>query len=150
MAITHHTLHERVPSPGEFDGQPPGRLIGDRGALAVELVAAFAIWIVVMLYLVQFTLWWHAKATLDTAAQQAVTAASLTNAAPNAGYDAANSILSQTGHLSSVSITVNRGSDTVSVDLTGTSPALVPFGSRQVRAHAEAPLERFVPRTERP
>jgi Flp pilus assembly protein TadG len=146
MADTEPAARQRAPD----EPAGCGRARGDRGALAVELVAGFAIWIVVILYLVQFALWWHAKATVDTAAQQAAYAAKLAGATPTAGYDAANAILSQTGHLSAVTVTVSSGADTVVVDVRGSAPALTPFGARQVAARAEAPLERFVPRTERP
>jgi hypothetical protein len=127
-----------------------GRGVSDEGAVAVEMVGAFAIWIVVMLYLVQFALWWHAKATADTAAREAVYAAKLERARPDDGYRAATIVLTQTGHLQNVVVDVRPSPTTVEVEVRGTAPALVPFGAMAIVSRAQAPLERFVPRSERP
>ena len=59
----------------------------------------------------------------------------------------ANDVLSQTGALRNITVTVDRGTDVVTVTVTGDAPTLL--GSWQVTSTAQSPTERFIPPEER-
>lgn len=98
---------------------------------------------------VQVGLWWHAKQAAEVAAEEAVDAAQIATATAADGEAGAAAVLSQAGNLRNVTVTVNRTADTVSVDVRGDLGFSVFPGGWSVHAHAEAPIERFVPEPER-
>lgn len=98
---------------------------------------------------VQVGLWWHAKHAAEVAAEEAVNAAQVATATPGDGEAGAAAILSQAGNLRNVTVTVNRSVDTVTVDVRGDLGFSVFPGGWGVHARAQAPIERFIPETER-
>lgn len=98
---------------------------------------------------VQVGLWWHAKQAAEVAAEEAVDAAQIATATAADGEAGAAAILSRAGNLRNVTVTVNRTADTVTVDVRGDLGFSVFPGGWNVHAHAEAPIERFVPEPER-
>ena len=107
--------------------------------------------IVIALVLVPFQvgLWWHAKEVADAAARQAVNAAQVENATDADGEEAARRFLDAAGNIGQPAVTVTRRAETVTVEVTGRAPRLLPGFDWQVTARASAPLERFIPEPER-
>ena len=128
----------------------------DAGFLAFEMAAAMALLMAIVMSVFQLMFWWHATAAVDFAAEQGAFAAKVENASPTAGHDAAAVILAQTGRVGpppggsgGASITVTYTADSVIVEVRGTSPALTPFGNREVVGRSVQPLERFTGREDR-
>lgn len=110
------------------------------------LMPAFLFWIMLT---VQYGLWWHAKQVANAAAAEAVDAAQTPTGSEGLGVDAAQDFLTQSGNLRNATITVDRGTETVRVEIRGRAPQLVPGFAWGVTAQSEAPRERFIPRAER-
>ena len=125
------------------------RLRGEEGltstALAV-LMPALLLWIMLI---VQYGLWFHAKQVAGAAAAEAVAAAKVPGGTTGAGERAAESFLSQSGNLDGIRITVERGTEVVTVEVSGAAPQLVPGVRWSVTARAESPTERFIPQPDR-
>ena len=107
--------------------------------------------VVIALVLVPFQvgLWWHAQQVADAAAREAVDAAQVDGATEADGETAAHRFLDAAGNLSEPLVTVFRATDTVTVEVTGRAPRLLPGFDWRVTSHAEAPLERFIPEPDR-
>ncbi len=110
------------------------------------LMPAFLFWIMLT---VQYGLWWHAKQVANAAAAEAVDAAQTPTGTEGQGVNAAQEFLDEAGNLRSITIEVDRGAETVRVEVRGRAPQLVPGFAWEVTARSEAPRERFVPRSER-
>jgi Flp pilus assembly protein TadG len=110
------------------------------------LMPALLFWIGLI---VQFGLWYHAKHVAGAAADEAVDAAQTPTGTAEDGSAAARSFLEQSGDLSNVEVTIDRGPDRVVVLVRGDAPQLVPGFSWTVTARSEAPTERFVAEPER-
>jgi hypothetical protein len=83
------------------------------------------------------------------AAREAVDTAQVADATESDGVAAAHRFLDAAGNLSEPQVTVTRDAETVSVDVIGRAPRLLPGFDWRVTAHAEAQVERFVPELER-
>ena len=114
--------------------------------------------ILLVLMPIQVGLWWHAKPAAEVAAEEAVNAAVIANATATDGQQGAAAILDHAGNLRDVTVNVTRTADTVNVTRTADTVALDVHGQLGfslfpggwgVTAHAEAPIERFIPETER-
>jgi Flp pilus assembly protein TadG len=121
----------------------------DRGLVTVELtiVAPLVLWWLMLI--VQYGLWWHAKQVADAAAAEAVDVAQTLDGTAADGEDAALDFLAQSGNLDNVSVSVDRGTDVVAVEVQGDAPQLVPGWDWSVTARSQAPIERPIPRDER-
>ena len=97
----------------------------------------------------QVGLWWHAKQVADGAARQAVDAAQVQDGTESDGIDAAVRFLTAAGNIENPSVSVTRSVDTVTVEVTGRAPRLIPGLDWQVIARAAGPVERFIPEDER-
>ena len=122
---------------------------GDRGLSTVQLTIAAPLLLWWLMLIVQFGLWWHAKQVADFAAAEAVDIAQTPTGTASDGEAAARSYLAQAGHLGGVEVWVDRGTDSVTAQVRGDAPQLVPGFSWGVTARADAPVERFVPQGER-
>jgi len=121
----------------------------DRGLVIVELtiVAPLVLWWLMLM--VQYGLWWHAKQVADAAAAEAVDVAQTLDGTAADGEDAALGFLAQSGNLDNVSVSVDRGTDVVDVEVQGDAPRLVPGWDWGVTARSQAPIERPIPLDER-
>lgn len=121
----------------------------DRGLTTVELtiVAPLLFWWLMLI--VQYGLWWHAKQVANAAAAEAVDVAQTPDGTAADGDAAARDFLAESGNLRNVAVTVDRGTEVVTVQVQGDAPRLVPGWSWGVTARSEAPVERFVPAEER-
>jgi Flp pilus assembly protein TadG len=121
----------------------------DRGLSTLQLTIAAPVVLWWLMLIVQYGLWWHAKQVADGAAAEAVDVAQTPTGTAADGESAARGFLGQAGNLSDVTVSVDRGVDTVRVEVHGDAPQLVPGWSWGVTARSEAPVERFIPESER-
>jgi Flp pilus assembly protein TadG len=125
------------------------RFAHEKGLTSTELAVLMPVLIALVLIPFQVTLWWHAHQIADAAAREAVDAAQVVTATEEDGTRAAEWFLDAAGNITDPEVTVTRTADTVSVEVTGRAPRLVPGFDWQVAAHATGPIERFIPEPER-
>ncbi|WP_232237283.1 TadE/TadG family type IV pilus assembly protein [Actinoalloteichus fjordicus] len=120
---------------------------GESGAVSVELVIATPLLLLVLLLIVQFTLWSHATHLAQAAASRGLAAARIHEATAAEGHHAASSLLDSLGTatLTEISIDVDRDTDLASARITGRATSVVPGLHLPVRAAASGPVERVVP-----
>jgi Flp pilus assembly protein TadG len=105
--------------------------------------------ILLVLTPIQIGLWWHAKQAAETAAEEALDAAQVSGATASEGQAGAHAILDRAGNLRDVTIAVDRGAETVTVEVSGTLGFSIFPGSWGVTARAAGPVEEFIPEPER-
>ncbi len=121
----------------------------EAGLTSTELAVVMPVLIALVLVPFQVALWWHAKEIAVAAAREAVDAAQVAHATDTAGETAARWFLDAAGNLEEATVTVTRTVDTVTVEVTGRAPRLLPGLDWQVTARAVGPVERFVPEPDR-
>lgn len=121
----------------------------ERGAAATELAVLMPVLILLVLVPVQVGLWWHAKQAAETAAVEAVDAAQVQGATAADGQAGAEAILGQAGNLDRAIVNVDRTATVVNVTVTGQLSFSIFPGPWNVTAHAEGPVEQFIPADER-
>ena len=127
-----------------------GRRVRDeRGMTTIQVAILFPVVLFWIMLIVQYGLWWHAKQVANAAAAEAVDAAQVSAGTARDGEDAAASYLAQSGNLDDITITVSREPTTVTVEVHGDAPRLVPGVEWSVTARSSAPVERFIPESER-
>lgn len=119
------------------------------GMTTIQVAILFPVILFWIMLIVQYGLWWHAKQVANAAAAEAVDAAQVSTGTAREGQNAAASYLAQSGNLDNVTITVNREPTTVTVEVHGDAPRLVPGFEWSVTARSFAPVERFIPESER-
>ena len=97
----------------------------------------------------QVALWWHARQVADAAATEAVDAAQVVDATEADGVRAAEWLLDAAGNLVDPQVTISRTAETVTVQVTGRAPRLLPGLDWDVTAVSSGPIERFIPEPER-
>jgi len=102
-----------------------------------------------LMLIVQYGLWWHAKQVANAAAAEAVDAAQVVPGTGRDGEAAARSYLDQVGNLDAVTVVVVREPTTVSAEVTGSAPQLVPGFAWSVTARSVGPVEQFRPSSQR-
>lgn len=119
----------------------------EAGVTSTEVAIVMPVLLIVILFVFQIALFWHAKQAADTAAEEAVDAAQVATASAADGHAGANTIISQAGNLRNVAVVVDRNTATglVTVIVTAQATAIIPFGSWNVQATAQAPIEEFRP-----
>lgn len=110
------------------------------------LAPALLLWVMLI---VQYGLWWHAKQMANAAAAEAVDVAQVPGGTAAAGEASARSFLAEAGNLTGISVTVDRSPDTVTAEVRGAAPQLVPGFAWNVVSRSQAPVERYVPVPER-
>lgn len=125
------------------------RLRDERGMTTIQVAILFPVVLFWIMLIVQYGLWWHAKQVANAAAAEAVDAAQVSAGTARDGEDAAASYLAQSGNLDDITITVSREPTTVTVEVHGDAPRLVPGIEWSVTARSSAPVERFIPESER-
>ena len=119
------------------------------GLTSTELAVIMPVLIALVLVPFQIALWWHADQIADAAAQEAVDAAQVVTASEEDGVRAAEWFLDAAGNITEPQVTVTRTNETVSVEVTGRAPRLLPGFDWQVTARATGPIERFIPEPDR-
>ncbi|MCP2338913.1 TadE/TadG family type IV pilus assembly protein [Actinomadura rupiterrae] len=119
--------------------------------MAAETAVAMPLLLLLILLAVQFGIWAHTVHVAQATAAEALSAARLDGATAADGQARAQAVRQQLGPhtLADAHIQITRGPDTVTVQVTGTAPRVVPlpFLHLPVRAHAAGPVERFRPNT---
>ena len=121
----------------------------DRGLTSTQLAVLMPALIFWVMLTVQYGLWFHARQVAGAAAAEAVDAAQVPDGTADGGDRAARSFLAQSGNLDDIRVAVNRTTESVSVEITGQAPQLVPGISWSVTATAESPVERFIEQSDR-
>ena len=126
------------------------RVRDEAGVTSTELAVLMPVLIVLVLLPMQFALWWHAKQSADTAAEECVEAAQVIGAdVAGDGVNGARTILSQAGNLTNVVITPVASADTITCTITGDlNYAIINVGF-SVTARAEGPIEEFIAEDDR-
>ncbi len=119
------------------------------GLTSTELAVIMPVLIMLILVPFQVALWWHADQIADAAAREAVDAAQVVTATEEDGIRAAEWFLDAAGNITEPQVTVTRTTETVSVEVTGRAPRLLPGFDWQVTARAAGPIERFIPEPDR-
>ena len=119
------------------------------GLTSTELAVIMPVLIALVLVPFQIALWWHADQIADAAAREAVDAAQVATATEEDGIRAAEWFLDAAGNITEPQVAVAKTADTVSVEVTGRAPRLLPGFDWQVTARAAGPIERFIPEPDR-
>ena len=119
----------------------------ERGSVTIEMVVLFPVLLGVIVAIVQYGLWFHARSLALAAAQEGVTAARSYTPAPAAGTRAAGAFLgAHAGDtLTTVTISATRpGAGQVGVVVSGRVLSIVPgIPGLVVTQSATGPVERF-------
>jgi len=121
----------------------------ENGLTSTELAVVMPVIIALVLVPFQVALWWHAGQVAEAAAREALDAAQVVTATEEDGIEAAEWFLDSAGNITDPEVSVTRTPDTVTVDVTGRAPRILPGFNWQVAAHASGPVERFIPEPER-
>ncbi len=130
-------------------GGSHSRLADDRGDVA-PMAIMFGLATVMVFFVIQVALLFHARSVVSAAAQDGVRAAQVENATASDAHDAASQILSgSTGLLNNESVVVTPSGEFVTVTVTADVTPVV-FGlTGPVTASASGVIERFRPQSER-
>ena len=119
----------------------------ERGLITLEIAILFPVLLAVIVAIVQYGLWYHARSLALAAAQQGVTAARTYTAEPAAGTQAAREFLDShaADTLTAVTITTaTAGPGQVGVQVSGRAMSIVPgIPGLDVTQSAAGPIERF-------
>ncbi|MBS3939870.1 MAG: pilus assembly protein [Actinobacteria bacterium] len=127
-----------MPTPAhEHDGR-------QAGSVTTELVMLMPVVLLLVMLIVQFGLWLHARQVATSAAQEGLVAVQVELGTDIAGLERAAAFLAATGGLRDVQIEAVREAATARVSVTGNTPAVIPGMKLGISAHAEGPTERFV------
>ncbi len=121
----------------------------DEGLTSTELAVVMPVLIALVLVPFQVGLWWHAHQVAHAAAREAVAAAQAAEATEEQGIRAAEWFLDAAGNITEPQVSITRTVDTVTVQVTGRAPRLLPGFDWQVTAEAAGPVERFIPEPQR-
>lgn len=122
---------------------------GQAGSATTELVLLMPVVLLLVLLIVQFGLWLHARQVATAAAQEGLVAAQVETGTAAAGHDRAVVFLTQAGGLREVRVDAARDLTTARVVVTGTTPAVIPGTALGVSGVAEGPVERWVAEPDR-
>ena len=124
----------------------------ERGASVLGLMIIVPVVLLAIFAAVQAALVFHAQSIVEAAAQDGLRAAQAYNGSQADGQRVASQLLAQAGGdglITGSSVSVERGSEVVRVEVRGQVVTLVPGWSRSVSGIAEGPVERFVGEAER-
>jgi Flp pilus assembly protein TadG len=130
-----------VPTPSRCD---PGdhRRRPDRGAAAAELVIAVPALLTMVLLIVQFAVYEHARHIAQAVAAQALTAARISDGTATAGQAAGAGLALQLGpSLTGMVLDVQRSPDRVIVTVNGQAEQVLPWVTLPITVRDEGPVE---------
>ncbi len=125
------------------------RRADDRGLTSTQLAVLMPALIFWMMLIVQYGLWFHARQVAGAAAAEATDAAQVPGGTEEDGERAALDFLRQSGNLDEIIVEIDRSAETVTVEIRGDAPQLVPGISWSVTARSVAPVERFIEEPDR-
>jgi Flp pilus assembly protein TadG len=113
--------------------------------VATELVIAVPALLLMVLVILQFTVYAHARHIAQAIAAQALATARVDGGTPTAAQTAGQQMAAQLGPtLAHTSVDVQRGADRARVTVSGTAPAVLPGLALPVTVRDEGPIERVV------
>lgn len=123
----------------------------ERGSV-IETVLIAPVLMFVLMLIVQFALFAHARNVAEQAAQEGAAAARAFDGSADAGQAKAENFLAQIASesIKGQSVSVTRNAEEASVTVTGTVISLVPGMHLPVRETATGPVERYVPPEDNP
>ena len=124
-AIPDNVPTPRTPGPGDVMVLGAKRR-GEGGLTSTELAVVMPVLIALVLVPFQIALWWHAHQIADAAAREAVDTAQVVTATEDDGIRAAEWFLDAAGNITEPQVTVTRTTETVTVEVTGRAPRLLP------------------------
>ena len=135
--------------PAKPAGGSHSRLADDRGDVAPTVIM-FGLATVMVFFVIQVAMLFHARSVVTAAAQDGVRAAQVENATAADAHDAASQILGgSSGLLNNESVVVTPSGEFVTVTVTADVTPVV-FGlTGPVTASASGVIERFRPQSER-
>lgn len=121
----------------------------DRGSVSVEWAIAAPVAFFLLMLVVQVGLWAHATHTAQSAAGTALTEARTETGSAATGGQAAEAAIAQYsgGSLVGPAAEISRGTETVTVTVTGTAKSLIPGLDLPVTVTVTGPVEVFRPDT---
>jgi Flp pilus assembly protein TadG len=118
----------------------------ERGSTAVEFVIGAALMMLMLMAVVQVTLYFHMRAVATTAARHGVDRVRVLNGSSGDGVAAANQFLDQAGKsLGGRSVAADRGAAVSTVSVSGTVVSVIPGIQLHVDVSATAATERTTP-----
>ena len=123
---------------------------GEWGSTTVEVVVVLPAFMLAVLLAVQVGMVVYAAQTAEAAAQEAVEAARGEPDRDPRGVARAHAVLDATGAVTDPQIDISRGLDSVTAEVSGVAPQVVPGLGLRVAASATGPVERFVAEPDRP
>jgi Flp pilus assembly protein TadG len=118
----------------------------ERGSTTIEFVIGAALMVLMLLAIVQVSLYFHLRAVATTAARHGVDRVRVLNGSPGDGVATANQFLDQAGSsLLGRSVTADRTGAQSSVSVSGGVVSVVPGLHLHVDVTVTAPTERIEP-----
>jgi Flp pilus assembly protein TadG len=120
---------------------------GDQGAATAEFVIAVPLLMLMLLFVPQAAVWYHATHVAQAAANRALDAAAANGGSAAQGQAAGVQALAEIGGgaMHDTHVSVSRTATDVRVEITGTAETVVPGVHWRVHATVAGPVERFVP-----
>lgn len=117
----------------------------ERGEATTEMVLVTPVLLLLIAFVIQFALWYHASHVASAAAQEGVRAARAYGGTAQAGKERAERFLAETGPTIVVTpdVSVTRDSQHARVEVHGHAPSVVPGVRLPVDAVADSPTERL-------
>jgi hypothetical protein len=101
--------------------------------------------LLIILLIVQFGLWQHARQVAVAAAQEGLSAAQVPAGTSASGQARAEAFLAEAGGIREPVVAAQRSELAARVDVRGTAPSVIPGATIQVRGVAQGEVERFIP-----
>ncbi len=122
---------------------------GERGEATTEVVLVTPVLLLLIAFVVQFALWYHASHVAEAAAQEGARAARAYGGSAAAGQERAEHFLAETGPRVVVEpkVMATRDATSARVEIRGHSVEVIPGLRWAVTARAESPTERFTGNT---
>ena len=117
----------------------------ERGEATTEMVLVTPVLLLLIAFVIQFALWYHASHVANAAAQEGVRAARAYGGTAQAGKERAERFLAETGPtiVLTPDVTVTRDPQHARVEVHGHAPGVVPGVRLSVDAVADSPTERL-------
>lgn len=119
------------------------------GSVSTELVLLMPAILTMVLLIVQFGVWLHARQVVAAAAQEGLAAAQTYAGSQTSGSQRAETFLADIGGVDATHVTATRDVDVARVEVRGVAPTVVPGLQLPVTAVAQGPVERFVQEPDR-
>lgn len=121
----------------------------EAGSSTTELVLLMPVVLFLIMLVIQTGLWFHARQVVEAAALEALEAAQAEAGSAADGTTAGDAFLSQAGGVRGAAVEVARGAETVTVDVRGAAPNVLPLAVWQVSSSVSGEVERFVAEADR-